>query len=40
MKSSEKQQEKIAQRQLKKIKKGYKMGKILINSRDDVYDRK
>lgn len=36
----EKEQEEIAQRQLKKMKIGYNMGKILIKNRDEIYDRK
>ncbi len=36
----EKEQEEIARRQLEKMEKGYKMGKILIKHRDELYDRK
>ncbi|MBS3080057.1 hypothetical protein J4221_01175 [Candidatus Pacearchaeota archaeon] len=36
----QKEQEEIAQRQLKKIEIGYNMGKILIKHRDELYDRK
>ncbi len=36
----EKEQEEIAKRQLKKMEIGYKMGKILIKHRDELYDRK
>ena len=36
----EKEQEEIAERQLKKMEIGYKMGKILIKHRDEIYDRK
>ena len=36
----EKEQEEIAKRQLNKMKTGYKMGKILIKHRDEIYDRK
>jgi len=35
----EKEQEEIAQRQMKKMEKGYNMGKILIKNRDELYDR-
>ena len=34
----EKEQDEIARRQLEKMEKGYKMGKILIKNRDDIYD--
>ncbi len=36
----EKEQEEIAKRQLEKMETGYKMGKILIKHRDELYDRK
>lgn len=36
----EKEQEEIAKRQLKKMEIGYKMGKILIKHRDEIYGRK
>ncbi len=36
----EREQEEIAERQLKKMEIGYKMGRILIKHRDDLYDRK
>ncbi|MDO8460346.1 MAG: hypothetical protein Q7S74_04510 [Nanoarchaeota archaeon] len=36
----EREQEEIAERQLKKMKIGYHMGKILIKHRDELYDRK
>ena len=36
----EKEQEEIAKRQLEKMEIGYKMGKILIKHRDELYDRK
>ena len=36
----EKEQEEIAERQLKKMENGYKMGKILIKNRDEIYGRK
>jgi len=35
----EKEQEKIAKRQLEKMEKGYNMGKILIKHRSELYDR-
>ena len=34
----EKEQEEIAERQLEKMKIGYKMGKIMTKSRDELYD--
>ena len=37
---NDKEQEKIARRQLEKMKKGYHMGKILIKHRDELYDRR
>jgi len=36
----EKEREEIAERQLKKMEIGYKMGNILIKHRDELYDRK
>ena len=36
----EKEQEEIAKRQLEKMETGYKMGKILVEKRDGLYDRK
>jgi len=36
----EKEQEEIAKRMLKRLDKGYNMGKILIKHRDELYDRK
>ncbi len=36
----EKEQEEIRKRMLEKLNKGYRMGKILINHRDELYDRK
>ena len=36
----EKEQEEIRERMLKKLNKGYHMGKILIKHRDELYDRK
>ena len=36
----EQEQKEIAQRQLKRMETGYKMGKILIKHRDELYDRK
>jgi len=35
----EKEQEEIAKRQMKKMEKGYDMGKILVKHRDELYDR-
>ena len=35
----EREQEEIAERQLKKMEIGYKMGRILIKHRDEIYDR-
>lgn len=35
----EKEQKEIAERQLNKMEKGYKMGKILIKNREEIYDR-
>ena len=36
----EKEQEETRKRMLEKLDKGYKMGKILIKHRDELYDRK
>ena len=36
----EREQEEIRKRMLKKLNKGYHMGKILIKHRDELYDRK
>ena len=36
----EKEQEEIRKKMLKKLNKGYKMGKMLITHRDELYDRK
>ena len=36
----EREQEEIRERMLKKLDRGYKMGKILIKHRDELYDRK
>ncbi len=36
----EREQEEIRKRMLQKLNKGYKMGKILIKHRDELYDRK
>ncbi len=36
----EKEQEETRKRMLEKLNKGYKMGKILIKHRDELYDRK
>jgi len=36
----EKKQVEIRKRMLEKLNKGYRMGKILIKSRDELYDRK
>lgn len=36
----DREQEEIAERQLKRMESGYKMGKILIKHRDELYDRK
>ena len=36
----EREQEEIAERQLRRMEIGYKMGKILIKHRDELYDRK
>ena len=35
----EKEQEEIRKRQLKRLKEGYHMGKILIKHRSELYDR-
>ena len=35
----EQEQERIAERQLAKMEKGYKMGKLLTKHRDELYDR-
>ena len=36
----EKEQEEIRKRMLKRLEKGYNMGKILIKRRDELYDRR
>ena len=36
---SEKEQEEIAKKQLRKMERGYNMGKILIKHRSELYER-
>ena len=36
----ERQQKKIAERELKRLEKGYNMGKILYKTRDELWERR